>query len=337
MRRRAVSAFTGRDVPILRYCKVSGSERSATRRRSDREQTVKCRKETCFSLGESMWCLERDHMATCVKIPQMQPSIRPVQTCPARMKEELVRQNALTVVHQRGEDATEDKELLGEYIFQFGKYKSKFFRWLLENDMSYTIYLIKNQRKEEAAGVFKAEGHNKDSLMSFLRYAPSFREKQDLLSFEAKKTVPLEGVPEDDQLVGFGSRGDQTWRQMWDSRNDGYTAFILKKSCVQGSRMHKLQQYLQNKQSCASVETPSPRPSQKAMQMDENTELEAAMLCISPPRQDSQNVVDAAAPPAFGRSCKEGSTYDTPNCQLWNNELLSQLWDNEVYRTKACL
>ncbi|XP_068574651.1 uncharacterized protein [Cebidichthys violaceus] len=156
----------------------------------------------------------------------------------AAVKEELVRQNALTVVRQRGGDASDRTEVTGDYILQFGKYKGKSFRWLLENDIGYTIYLIRNQQKEEAAGVFMAAGHSKDSLLSFVSYSLSFQEIQSLLSYEEQKpAVTAAAASEDDQLVGFGSRANNTWREIWHSRGDGYASFILKKSCAPGTKI----------------------------------------------------------------------------------------------------
>ncbi len=92
----------------------------------------------------------------------------------APMREDLVRQNALTVIRQRGGDASDRTEVLGDYILQFGKYKGKSFRWLLENDVGYTMYLIKNLQKEEASGISMAEGHGKNSLLSLVNYALCF-------------------------------------------------------------------------------------------------------------------------------------------------------------------
>lgn len=77
-----------------------------------------------------------------------------------------MRLNALAVVRQRGGDASDRTEVLGDYILQFGKYQGKSFRWLLENDVGYTMYLIRNLQKEQASGVCMAEGHKKDSLLS---------------------------------------------------------------------------------------------------------------------------------------------------------------------------
>lgn len=57
---------------------------------------------------------------------------------------------------------------------QFGKYNGKSFSRLLENDVSYILYVIKNLQREEAFGISKPEGHSKDSTfvdcaLSFLR------------------------------------------------------------------------------------------------------------------------------------------------------------------------
>ncbi|XP_059199232.1 uncharacterized protein LOC131979304 [Centropristis striata] len=216
----------------------------------------------------------------------------------APVKADLVRQNALTVVRQRGGDASDKTEVFGEYILQFGKYKGKSFRWLLENDIGYTIYLLKSQQKEkEAAGLFMAEGHSKDSLLSFLSYALSFAEIQSLLNYETAKPVVM-AASEDDQLVGFGYRAKNTWREIWDSRDDGYTAFILKKSCVPGTKMHKLQQYLQKKQHSTSASSQMKHASQapaEAMVMDEDMELERAMLSISPSKHHMESSVPATS------------------------------------------
>lgn len=175
----------------------------------------------------------------------------------APMREDLVRQNALAVVRQRGGDASDRTEVLGDYILQFGKYKGKAFRWLLENDVGYTSYLIKNLRKEEAAGICRAEGHSKDSLLSFVNFALSFSEIQSLLAYEASGVGVVAASSEDDQLVGFGTRAKSTWKETWDSRSDGYAAFIMGKSCVPGTRMYKLQQYLRKRQQSASASTPA--------------------------------------------------------------------------------
>ncbi|KAM3589979.1 uncharacterized protein V6R79_001025 [Siganus canaliculatus] len=49
--------------------------------------------------------------------------------------QEVMKTNALTEVLQRGGDVSDQLELMGEHVLQFGKYKLKHFRWLLENDV----------------------------------------------------------------------------------------------------------------------------------------------------------------------------------------------------------
>lgn len=71
--------------------------------------------------------------------------------------EDRIKDNAPSLVRQRGGDTTDQREVYGEYTLQFGKYKGKSFRWLLENDLGYSMYLIKNVQREEAAGVLQLE------------------------------------------------------------------------------------------------------------------------------------------------------------------------------------
>nr|XP_055035492.1 uncharacterized protein LOC129423263 [Misgurnus anguillicaudatus] len=215
-----------------------------------------------------------------------------LQVKSAPLKEELVRQNALAVVRQRGGDASDRTEVLGEYILQFGKYQGKSFRWLLENDIGYTMYLIQNLQKEQASGVFMAEGHKKDSLLSLYDYALSFQEIQSLLTYEASGVGVAAALSEDDQLVGFGSRPKSTWREVWDTRADGYAAFVMGQSCFPGTRMHKLQQYLQKRQQSDTASTSAEHASRvpaKPLMMDEDEDLEKAMLSISPAKLQVQS------------------------------------------------
>ncbi|KAK2814456.1 hypothetical protein Q5P01_000435 [Channa striata] len=244
--------------------------------------------------------LRQDH-SDAARLIKDNPSL---QDRSAPMREELVRENAHTVVCRRGGDASDKTEVLGEYILQFGKYKGKSFRWLLENDVGY------------AARVFMAEGHSKDSLLSFVSYALSFKEIRSLLTYESQKPVATAAAAsEDEQLVGFGSRATNTWREIWDSRDDGYAAFILKKSCIPGTKMHKLQQYLQKKHQLLSGMTHPSHISTEAMVMDEDEELERAMLSISPSKQSTQTY-------NYGPECSATIFKISPNHRSSHNNRL---------------
>ncbi len=80
------------------------------------------------------------------------------------------------------------------------------------------MYLIKNLQKEEASDIPMAEGHAKNSLLSFVNYALSFLEIQFLLIYEASGVGVMAASSEDDQLVGIGSRAKSTWKEIWDNR-----------------------------------------------------------------------------------------------------------------------
>ncbi len=70
----------------------------------------------------------------------------------------MVRTNVLAEVSQRGGDVSDHLEVMGEYILQFWKYKGKLFRWLLENDVGYIIYLMRKVEEEERNGTFNPQG-----------------------------------------------------------------------------------------------------------------------------------------------------------------------------------
>ncbi|XP_056900044.1 uncharacterized protein LOC130531887 [Takifugu flavidus] len=182
-------------------------------------------------------------------------------------------------------------EVLGDYVLQFGKYKGKSFRWLLQNDVGYTVYLIKNGQNEEAAGLCMTDSHSKDSLQSFVSYALSFQEIQALLTYDGRRGDGVTASSEDDQLVGFGARAKSTWKEFWDSRGDGYADFVTGKHCVPGTRMFRLQQYLLKRQqsttSCTPAEHPMKAPAEplgmpipSCDKFKEDVEMEREMLSI---------------------------------------------------------
>ncbi|TWW53181.1 hypothetical protein D4764_0104310 [Takifugu flavidus] len=179
----------------------------------------------------------------------------------AAMREDLVRQNALAVIRQRGGDPS-DK---------------------MENDVGSTVYLIKNVQSEEAAGLCMADSHSKDSLQSFVSYALSFQEIQALLTYEAGRGDGVTASSEDDQLVGFGARAKSTWKEIWDSRGDGYADFVTGRRCVPGTRMSRLQQNLLKRQQPTTSSTPAEHPMKapaEPLAMEEDVEMEREMLSI---------------------------------------------------------
>ncbi|TWW53811.1 hypothetical protein D4764_0159570 [Takifugu flavidus] len=177
----------------------------------------------------------------------------------AAMREDLVRQNALAVIRQRGG------------IPQI--------RWRCRETVSCSL----NVQSEEAAGLCMADSHSKDSLQSFVSYALSFQEIQALLTYEAGRGDGVTASSEDDQLVGFGARAKSRWKEIWDSRGDGYADFVTGRRCVPGTRMSRLQQNLLKRQQPTTSSTPAEHPMKapaEPLAMEEDVEMEREMLSI---------------------------------------------------------
>ncbi|CAL8321715.1 unnamed protein product [Arctogadus glacialis] len=160
-------------------------------------------------------------------------------------KHDLVKTSALTVVFQRGGDASDRQEEMGEYRLQFGK---------------------------------------------------SFQEIQDLRNYliSRKPTEPV--ASEGDNIVGFGRRSKTTWRQIWESRADGYAAYILRQKCIKNSKMYNLQQYILKQERVDSCPTPAEGSTTSTgststsgtLVMEEDEELERQMLNRSPSIFDTE-------------------------------------------------
>nr|XP_022328895.1 uncharacterized protein LOC111127887 [Crassostrea virginica] len=75
--------------------------------------------------------------------------------------------DAKECVRGRGGDVSDRKDLLGEYILQFGKYRGQKFIWLLENCPGYVGWLIgcilEDRRKGDKSSV--SQMANKDALL----------------------------------------------------------------------------------------------------------------------------------------------------------------------------
>ncbi|KAL7388403.1 hypothetical protein ABVT39_013076 [Epinephelus coioides] len=175
-------------------------------------------------------------------------------------RHDLVRTNALTAVLQRGGDVSDRQEV----------------------------------EEKERAGTFNPQGNSKDSLLSFLDYARSFQEIEDLREYLLSRKPAPPVSSEGDNVVGFGARAKHTWRQIWESREDGYAAFIVGVKCVKNSKMYNLQQYLLQQQRAEACPPPAEVSSTSAasthtsrsLVMEEDEELERAMLNLPPSEFD---------------------------------------------------
>ncbi|XP_069377509.1 uncharacterized protein [Paralichthys olivaceus] len=233
----------------------------------------------------------------------------------APQSHQLVRTNALTLVFQRGGDVSDRVEVMGEYLLQFGKYKGKSFKWLLENDVGYTIFLMKKVEEEEREGTFNPQGHAKESLLSFLDYASSFQDIMDLRAYLSSRKPSSPVASEGDNIVGFGARARDTWRKIWETRADGYAAFILGVKCVKNNKMYNLQQYLLSQQRAETCPPPAEVPTTLAsstslasttLVMEEDVELEREMRHLSPSKYNIEPRPSAVLPKVTDESQTTG-------------------------------
>ncbi|CAL8406582.1 unnamed protein product [Arctogadus glacialis] len=79
-------------------------------------------------------------------------------------------------------------------------------RFFMHRLLVWMPYHLWKVDEEERAGTFNPQGHSKDSLLSFLDYARSFQEIQDLRNYliSRKPTEPV--ASEGGNIVGFGHR-----------------------------------------------------------------------------------------------------------------------------------
>ena len=88
-------------------------------------------------------------------------------------REEAEAEARAHVVSQGGDPGT-DLLVLSQHRLQFGKYRGRSFKWLLENDVGYTLPLLTSHLKErERSSSQSPLMSNKDALS---RYAHAFPE-----------------------------------------------------------------------------------------------------------------------------------------------------------------
>lgn len=86
-----------------------------------------------------------------------------------------VHKEALRAVELKQGDAKDEIEVLGAYKLQFGAYFGQTFKWLLENDLGYVVYLLADF---EAAKESTSSSNLSQNKVALKKYAFNFREVQ---------------------------------------------------------------------------------------------------------------------------------------------------------------
>lgn len=117
----------------------------------------------------------------------------------------------------RGEGSPFDDLLLASRsAIQFGQYRGKTMKWMLENDMGYSLMVLSGHQREREAGRLDrgALMANKDV---FLKYACTFKKVAEAIKVRRQREGTLPGC-EGDCLVGFGVHSKSTYKELYEAK-----------------------------------------------------------------------------------------------------------------------
>ncbi|XP_051251220.1 uncharacterized protein LOC127360838 [Dicentrarchus labrax] len=132
-------------------------------------------------------------------------------------KPEEVEKEAQAHVVSTGGDPGNHMLVLSCHSIQFGKYQGQTFRWLLENDVGYTVQLVASREREKSASDSPLMA-NKDALAQYSCTHPEFAEhiRFHRAHEEARARASQPGC-EGEALVGFGKFKEDTLKDLYES------------------------------------------------------------------------------------------------------------------------
>lgn len=124
-----------------------------------------------------------------------------------------------------GGDPFDDLLVASQSAIQFGQYRGKTFRWLLENDLGYSLVILSGHQREREAGRLDrgAFMENKDA---FLRYACSFSDVTDAIRVRRQREGTLPGC-KGDVWLGLASTEKVHTRSCMRPRGRGKIRLFL--------------------------------------------------------------------------------------------------------------
>ncbi|XP_051959644.1 uncharacterized protein LOC127627336 [Xyrauchen texanus] len=158
---------------------------------------------------------------------------------------EAVLGEAKVRVIRGGGDPFDDLLLASQSAMQFGQYRGKTFKWMLENDLGYSIMVLSGHQWEREAG-----RQDRGALMvnkdAFLQYACSFKMLAEAIKVRRQREGTLPGC-EGDCLVGFGIHKKSTYKELYEATDrdrKSYVRFIKRQDTKAGSKMDALKKYI---------------------------------------------------------------------------------------------
>ena len=118
-----------------------------------------------------------------------------------------IRKWALAEVKSLGGDVNDQTVVLGQYQVQFGLFKGKTFKWLVENGLGYAAWLVDNMRGEKATDAPLSK--NKQAFKEYLTSFPEGKEAVGKKATEREKkrmqptTSACSAAPKDKALASL--------------------------------------------------------------------------------------------------------------------------------------
>ncbi|XP_067280416.1 uncharacterized protein [Pseudorasbora parva] len=119
------------------------------------------------------------------------------------------------------------------------------FKWLLENDLGYSLMILSGDQREHEAGRL-----DRGDLMAnkdvFLQYACAFKKVAEAIKRRRQREDTLSGC-EGDCLVVFGAHRKSTYKERYEAKDrerKSYVEFIRNQRTSAGSKMDALKKYI---------------------------------------------------------------------------------------------
>jgi len=191
-----------------------------------------------------------------------------------------------------------DELLLANSQLQFGKYRNQTFRWVLENDVGWSVNVVTSVEKETDTGSSNPLNVSKRKFVQYVRLFPAmvkelrFREMCDAALTRERSTAD-----QGEQLLEFGMYRASSWWQLYESADAEerryVDIFILPKTdCIPGTMMTEFHHYCLNRR--AGTTTTAAKTDTSTTTAAAATTTTTTTATVSAVDSDSDEVILAA-------------------------------------------
>ena len=87
-----------------------------------------------------------------------------------------MKKHAIQAVQKRGGSTNDSTEVFSEYEIQFGAFHRQTFKWVIENALGYTGWLVDSMRNETVTALALMISQNKAAFKAYAQLFPECRE-----------------------------------------------------------------------------------------------------------------------------------------------------------------